>query len=278
MVEKRVHLSSIPLTTRVLVSGAGSPVLLLHGSPDSASEWTRVMNALDGDRACFAPDLPGLGACEEPPETFDYSRAAINQFIDELVSALDIREPLILVVHDIGGVMGIPWAAEHLDRIRGVVITNSVVFERFPWFGVAKVWARSDPLGRAQAALRMRLVGAGGGFLFRRVFGRISPELPPADLERMTYEFAMNPAAKRSTLRLFRQMVPPEFFDGFDSMVARIVAKVPTRIVWGQGDPYIPERYANRFSGAQLTVQGRAGHWVPISSANEVAKAIKALA
>jgi len=266
------------LTTRVLVSGAGSPVLLLHGSPDSASEWTRVMNALDGDRACFAPDLPGLGACEEPPETFDYSRAAINQFIDELVSALDIREPLILVVHDIGGVMGIPWAAEHLDRIRGVVITNSVVFERFPWFGVAKVWARSDPLGRAQAALRMRLVGAAGGLLFRRVFGRISPELPPADLERMTCEFAMNPAAKRSTLRLFRQMVPPEFFDGFDSMVARIVAKVPTRIVWGQGDPYIPERYANRFSGAQLTVQGRAGHWVPISSANEVAKAIKALA
>jgi len=235
------------------------------------------MNALDGAHSCFAPDLPGLGASEEPPNSFDYSRAALNVFLDDLVTALEIREPLVLVVHDIGGVMGIPWAAEHLDRIRGVVITNSVVFERFPWFGVARVWARKDPLGRAQANLRMRLVGAGEGLLFRRVFGRISPELPPADLERMTREFAMNPKAKTSTLRLFRQMVPSAFFDGVDSMVARIVATVPTRIIWGRGDPYIPERYSKAFAGAHVTMLEHAGHWVPISSANEVAAAIRAL-
>src|SRR5262249_37752092 len=162
-----------------------------------------------------------------------------------LATTLDLKEPLILVVHDIGGVMGIPWAVEHLDRIRGVLITNSVVFERFPWFGVARLWAREDPWGRAQAGLRMRLVGAAGRLVFATVFGRISAELPPADLERMTREFAMNPKAKRSTLRLFRRMIPPAFFDGFDSMVARIVAKVPTRILWGRGDPYIPERYAH---------------------------------
>ena len=278
VVEERVHLSSIPLTTRVLKSGRGSPVLLLHGNPDSASEWSRVMNALDDGCSCFAPDLPGLGACEEPPRSFDYSRAAINGFLDELVRVLGLKEALILVVHDIGGVMGIPWAAEHLDRIRGVVITNSVVFERFPWFGVARVWARDDPWGRTQAALRMRLVGAAGGFLFRKVFGDVSPELPPEDLKRMTREFAMDPKSKRSTLRLFRQMVPPAFFDGVDAMVARIVAKVPTRIVWGRGDPYIPERYAQRFPGAHLTVLEHGGHWVPISSANEVAAAIRALA
>ena len=94
----------------------------------------------------------------------------------------------------------------------------------------------------------------------------------------MTREFALDPKSKRSTLRLFRQMVPPEFFNGFDSMIARIVAAVPTRIVWGRGDPYIPERYANGFPGAHLTVKEQAGHWVPISSANEVASAVQALA
>jgi len=236
------------------------------------------MSALDGAYDCFAPDLPGLGTCEEPPGSFDYSRAAINAFLDELLTVLDIKEPLILVVHDVGGVMGIPWAAEHLDRIRGVVITNSVVFEKFPWFGVARAWAREDSWGRAQAALRMRLVGAAGGLLFRKAFGRISPELPAADLERMTREFAMDPKSKRSTLRLFRRMVPSAFFDGVDAMVARIVATVPTRIVWGRGDPYIPELYAHRFDGAHLTMLEHAGHWVPISSANEVAAAIRAVA
>jgi len=278
VIEERVHLPSIPLTTRVLKNGQGTPVLLLHGSPDSATEWTRVMSALDGAYACFAPDLPGLGRCEEPPSSFDYSRAAINAFLDELLTTLDLKQPLILVVHDIGGVMGIPWAAEHLDRIRGVVITNSVVFEKFPWFGVARGWAREDSWGRAQAALRMRLVGAAGGLLFRKAFGRISPELPAADLERMTREFAIDAKSRRSTLRLFRQMVPSAFFDGVDAMVTRIVAQVPTRIVWGRGDPYIPERYAQRFDGAPLTILEHGGHWVPISSPNEVAAAIRAVA
>jgi haloalkane dehalogenase len=60
-------------------------------------------------------------------------------------------------------------------------------------------------------------------------------------------------------------------------MVARIVATVPTRILWGQGDPYIPQRYAHAFGGAHVTMLEHAGHWVPISSANEVAAAIRAL-
>jgi len=72
-------------------------------------------------------------------------------------------------------------------------------------------------------------------------------------------------------------MVPSAFFDGVDSMVARIVATVPTRIIWGRGDPYIPERYSKAFAGAHVTMLEHAGHWVPISSANEVAAAIRAL-
>ena len=278
MAAERVQVPSIPLSTRVLRTGKGPPVLLLHGSPDSASEWTRVMAALGDDFTCLAPDLPGLGESEEPPPSFDYSRAALSRFLDGLVAALGIQERLILVVHDIGGVMGIPWAAERLDRIRGVVITNSVVFENFPWFGIARVWAREDAVGRVQAALRMRLIGLSGGFLFRRVFGRISPELQPQDLERMTREFALNPVAKRSTLRLFRRMVPHAFFEGVDAMVARIIARVPTRVVWGGGDPYIPERYANAFPRAPPRLLERAGHWVPISSPDEVAAAIRAVA
>jgi len=274
----RVQVPSIPLTTRVLRIGRGAPVLLLHGSPDSASEWTKVMDALGDGFSCLAPDLPGLGESEEPPPSFDYSRAALSRFLDGLVAALAIQERLVVVVHDIGGVMGIPWAAERLERIRGVVITNSVVFENFPWFGIARVWAREDALGRAQAALRMGLIGLSDGLLFRRVFGRISPELQPQDLERMTREFALNPVAKRSTLRLFRRMVPHAFFEGVDAMVARMIARVPTRVVWGRGDPYIPERYADAFPDAPPKLLERAGHWVPISSPEEVAAAIRSVA
>lgn len=94
----------------------------------------------------------------------------------------------------------------------------------------------------------------------------------------MTREFALNPVAKRSTLRLFRRMVPHAFFEGVDGMVARITGRVPTRVVWGRGDPYIPERYASAFPGTPPKLLERAGHWVPISSADEVAAAIRAVA
>ncbi|HET9158770.1 MAG TPA: alpha/beta fold hydrolase [Myxococcaceae bacterium] len=272
--EERLRLPSIPLTTRVLRSGTGPPVLLLHGSPDSASEWRPVMEALGPGVACVAPDLPGLGACEEPPPSFDYSRAACEGFLDELLRTLGIDRPVVLVVHDIGGVMGIPWAARNRGRVQGVVITNTVIFERFRWFGVGKLWGRNDSLGRAMAAAMMWQIGWLRGRIFGRAFGRISPELRASDLQRMVLEFACDPKSKRSTLRLFRRMIRPAYFDGVDAMVRTLVEHVPVRVVWGQGDPYIPARYANAFPGVDAETLPAAGHWVPLSAPERVAAAV----
>jgi haloalkane dehalogenase len=277
IIEARVTLPAIPLSTRVLRSGAGAPILCLHGSPDTASEWSPVMEALDGEYGCFAPDLPGLGACDEPPSSFDYSRAANDAFLDQLVDALAIDQPLVLVVHDIGGIYGIPWAAKRIDRIRGIVITNTVVFEHFPWFAMARLWARTDALGRSAAAALMWQFGWLGGRVFRAGFGRISPELDDADIDRMTREFARDPKSKRSTLRLFRRMVPPAYFEGVDASVRELIARVPVRVVWGRGDPYISARYADAFPGATVEMVENGGHWVPISAADRVAAAVKAV-
>ena len=275
--EERVSIPGVGFSTRVLRSGAGAPVLLLHGSPDSATEWRPVLEALGGAAACFAPDLPGLGASDEPPASFDYSRAAAEEFLEGLLSALGVREPLVLVVHDIGGVLGVPWAARHRDRIRGLVITNTVVFEKFRWFFPATTWAATSAAGRLAAAALMWQIGWLNGRIFRAQFARISPELAPADLDRMTREFACDRKAKRSTLRLFRQMVPPAYFDGFEAMVRELIAQVPAQVVWGRGDPYIPARYADAFPGAKRQISERGGHWIPISEAPLVAGAIRSV-
>jgi pimeloyl-ACP methyl ester carboxylesterase len=117
-------------------------------------------------------------------------------------------------------------------------------------------------------------VALGGGRLFRRAFGRISPELGEDDLLRFAREFALDAKSKRCTLRLFRRMVPHDYFAGYDAMVRELIARVPVRVVWGRGDPYIPERYADAFPGATREVLDHAGHWVPISAAPRVAAAI----
>jgi len=276
--EQRLRLSGVSFSTRVFRSGTGAPVLLLHGSPDSAAEWLAVMDAVGPGFQCFAPDLPGLGECEEPPESFDYSQSATDAFLDAVLAGLAVEQRLVLVVHDIGGAIGVPWAARNVQRIQGVVITNTVVFEQFPWFALAKVWGRTDALGRAVAWAVMKQFGWFGGRIFRKGFSRISPELTAADLDRITREFAVDAKSKRCTLRLFRRMLQPSYFQGADAQLAELIRRVPVRVVWGEGDPYIPARYGDAFPGAECEGVSKGGHWVPLSAAERVAAAVRGLA
>ena len=266
-----VALPTVGFSTRVLVAGPGVPVLLLHGNPHCATEWRYVVGELGGQGQCISPDLPGFGACEEPPPSFDYSRAANEAFLDDLLAAKKVTEPLVLVVHDIGGVIGIPWAAKHLDRIRGLVITNTVIFEKFPWFPVARTWQR----GGARAKLGMWLMGVAGGALFRRTFARISPDLSEHELEKIGREFALDDKSKRSTLRLFAKMVPHDYFEGAKAALDALYAKKPVRVVWGLGDPFIPDAYADSLPEKGRTVVKGGGHWIPVTKAGLVAGAIR---
>lgn len=89
--------------------------------------------------------------------------------------------------------------------------------------------------------------------------------------------FALNRAAKNTTLRQFRQILRPGFFEGFDEKRKRIGEQIPVRVLWGDKDPYVPTRYAQAFPGAQVTVLPDAGHWVPLTATEKLATEIKSL-
>src|SRR5215218_6111333 len=58
--ERRLDLAGV--STAVLESGHGPPVVLLHGQGGWAGVWVPVMADLARDHRVVAPDLPGLGA------------------------------------------------------------------------------------------------------------------------------------------------------------------------------------------------------------------------
>ena len=107
---------------------------MFRGNPDNAGEWTLLIERLAGRYRCIAPDFPGYGELPEPPASFTYSLADQMRFVDAVLRAMAVAEPVILVVHDTGGMVGTAWAAANLERIRGMVITNTVAFEGFPGF------------------------------------------------------------------------------------------------------------------------------------------------
>ena len=263
--ERVITLPALGLSTRVLDSGAGPIALLLHGNPDNAEEWIPVMNRLAGTHRCVAPDIPGYGKSPEPPVSFDCSVASQVAFVDELLSALEISEPVLLIVHDIGGVMGIAWAGAHPERLTALLITNTVAFRDFKWFPIARTWGAESWIGRVRARAGMYALGAGRGALFKKAFWRQSPQLTEHDVDRITRSFALNPTAKGCTLRQFRTMTKPEFFAGFAGILQSVTRAVPTVVLWGDQDPYVPVAYAHCFGHARVILLPTAGHWVALT-------------
>jgi pimeloyl-ACP methyl ester carboxylesterase len=277
--ERALNLSN-DVKVRVIDEGTGPIVLLLHGNPDNADEWRPLIRRLRDQFRCIAPDLPGYGRRGRTfplPPSFDYSLGQEVGFVDEVLRALEVKDPVLLVVHDIGGIMGVPWAAANTARVRGVMFTNTVAYSEFEWFELARRWGKTSDVGRTVGRLSMAAMGAFDAAIFRAVFGRQNPQLSRVELNRFVEDFAKNDVAKETTLCQFRELTRPRFFADYDDMVRRISDAVPTATLWGEGDPYVDIKYARRLSPHTTILEGR-GHWVPIVASEELAAEIVELA
>jgi pimeloyl-ACP methyl ester carboxylesterase len=273
-----IVLDGLGIRTRVLDAGKGPVVLMLHGNPDNADEWRLVIERLAAKYRCIAPDFPGYGQSPEPPAAFTYSLADQMRFLDAVLEKMQIDAPVIVVVHDTGGMVGTAWAAANISRVRGMMVTNTVAFDGFPWFPIARQWGDPSFYGRMRSSFGMAALGLSGGALFKRIFAAQCPQLSAAELERFAATFARNRDAKRTTLRQFRQIMRPGFFKDFADMRARILASVPCRVLWGDKDRFISAKYATAFGCKQVTILPNAGHWVALIAPEELAREIEAVA
>jgi len=113
----------------------GEAVVCVHGVPASAYLYRKVVSALAarGLRG-IAVDLPGLGLAERPVDA-DYSWTGLGRWLGSAVDALKL-DRFHLVVHDIGGPIGLEVAAAEPHRVRSLTILNTAVavesFHR-PW-------------------------------------------------------------------------------------------------------------------------------------------------
>src|SRR5205809_6095976 len=111
------------------------PVVCLHGVPASSFVYRAVLPELArrGLRG-IAFDLPGLGLAARP-EDFDYSWSGLGRWATAALDALGL-DRVHLVVHDIGGPVGFEVAAAVPERIRSLLLLNTIVavdtFRR-PW-------------------------------------------------------------------------------------------------------------------------------------------------
>jgi haloacetate dehalogenase len=101
------------------MGGQGSPLLLLHGYPQTHVMWHRVAPALAREYLLVMPDLPGYGASEAREAAADHSpytkRAMANAMV-ELMQALG-HKTFRLAGHDRGGRVSYRLTLDHPARV-----------------------------------------------------------------------------------------------------------------------------------------------------------------
>jgi pimeloyl-ACP methyl ester carboxylesterase len=105
-------------------------LLLLHGWPHSHALYEPVIGDLAERFFVLVPDLPGIGESRGAPKSAEKTVLA-----DVLLAAAEQAgaRDIIVAGIDVGGMIAFAAARDHGARIRGAVVTNTVVPGLDPW-------------------------------------------------------------------------------------------------------------------------------------------------
>lgn len=102
------------VTLHTAVAGAGSPIVLLHGFPQTHLMWRQVAADLAVDHQVICPDLRGYGASGKPAETDGSVYAKRTMAADVLAVARSLgHERFALAGHDRGALVAFRAALDH---------------------------------------------------------------------------------------------------------------------------------------------------------------------
>ena len=121
---QHLTLSLARVQLHVVTAGAGDPVVLLHGWPQSWHEWRKVMALLAPSYQLIVPDLPGLGDSSRPAGGYD--KKALASDLLEMVDRLGLQR-FHLVGHDWGGPTAFALACAAPERVRTLAILDVTV-------------------------------------------------------------------------------------------------------------------------------------------------------
>jgi pimeloyl-ACP methyl ester carboxylesterase len=219
--ERRLTLAGV--STSVLEGGDGPPVVLLHGPGEFAAKWMRVIPQLVSGHRVIAPDLPGHGASDVNGGHMDADRMAA--WLGELIARTCPSAPA-LVGHVLGGAIAARFAIAQGDRLRVLVLVDSLGLARFrpsPRFALGLIGFQARPTQRSYNRF-MRQCSFDLDGLREQMGERWEPFVA------YNLELARGPNAKEVG-RLLRELglprIPP-------LELARIA--VPTVLIWGRQD------------------------------------------
>lgn len=252
-------------TWHVLDRAPADPVLTVvcvHGNPTWSYLWRDVLTGVDERCRVIAVDQLGMGFSERTPQRRYADRV---RDLADVIAALDISGPMVVVGHDWGGAIAMGWAvdAPAVD-LKGIVLCNTGIAvpagRRAPWLiRLAATGPITSLVGH-----RTRTFVEGTIRLSRRRLSRAS---------RRALRAPYRSADLRHAIAEFVDDVP--FADTHPSAapigeVAEALRHltVPALVVWGANDPVFDDSFAldlcDRLPHADRHRFAHAGHLSPL--------------
>jgi 2-succinyl-6-hydroxy-2,4-cyclohexadiene-1-carboxylate synthase len=119
-----MHMRLNDITLYIEQSGAGRPLLLLHGFTGSAATWAPFLERLRPQFRALVPDLVGHGRSDAPPDSERYS---IERCVADLLAILDMLqvERADVLGYSMGGRVALHLACAARERVGALVLESS---------------------------------------------------------------------------------------------------------------------------------------------------------
>jgi pimeloyl-ACP methyl ester carboxylesterase len=245
--------------------GEGTPVLLVHGWPDTHAMWDAQVRALnDAGYRTIAPDLRGFGASDKPEAVEQYEIPLLVGDVLGVVDQLGVQS-MHVIGHDWGAAIAWLIATLAADRVTSV---SALSVGHVSSFSRASVAQRE----KSWYMLAFQFAGVAETFLqaddwknFRAVFHH-------PDAGEVAQRLA-DPAALTATLNVYRANVPPESLLGGGLDLPPVAA--PALGIWSDQDPCLLEE---QMTGSAAYVEGPwryeridgVGHWMTLEAPERV--------
>lgn len=262
---KYVDIDGVSL--RYTQDGLGKPLIFLHGLMTSSHLWRNIIPGLTYGNTIYSLDLMGSGLSEKP-QNLTYS---IDTYVNQLSKFIDgfhLENPII-AGHDIGGSIAALYAIRNPGKVRKLVLLNAPLFPGYSAPGLG--------------LLKIPLVGGmltGDWYLQRTLRGSVAKPTSISDtlLTQYLAPYQSDPGAR---VALLKQVTELNLDTALKKEAADNLAKlqVPTLVVWGDGDPYVPlgmsKDMKKTIPGAELYVVLKTAHNPIEERSEDVRQAMK---
>ncbi|MBL4935391.1 alpha/beta hydrolase [Clostridium sp. YIM B02515] len=238
--------------TYIVEKGKGENIIFLNGIAASIFTWRYLIDDLSKDFHVFGMDFTGAGLSEKKD-----SKYSIDIFTDQTIALMNYYniDKTIIVGNSLGGEVALNTSLKYPHKIKGMILIDSAGYQ-----GNKEVTKFLVKLSRLKITLKM-LEFCMSRKLVKRIirWAFYNDKIIGED----TIEGYYKPMKTKGSIEAFIELVKNLSFTEFDYEKVKSI-KVPTLIIWGENDKWIPLSDGYRLNrdmiDSQLIIIEHCGH------------------